>query len=140
MLTNYVMSFSWSLYLSLSLYWLYSLVIQCLLITLIKCLKGHKSVGLLFEGFCKCFCLCHCFCHCLLYCLFFDQMSQWSQVSFVSLNQGGRRRCWHLSLNHPPAHHPAKPSQGIVSHLFMLQKCTNKEGRNSQLYISYAQS
>ena len=41
------LSLSLSLYLSLSLS--FFLVGSCLLITLIKCLKGHKSLGLLFN-------------------------------------------------------------------------------------------
>ena len=32
------------------------LVMSCLLITLIKCIKGHKSFGSLFEGLCLCLC------------------------------------------------------------------------------------
>ena len=39
-----------SLSLSLSLYLSLFLVRSCLLITLIKCLKGHKSLGSLFDG------------------------------------------------------------------------------------------
>ena len=68
------------------------LVRSCLLITLIKCLKGQKSLGLLFEGVPQmslllsllCICLCHC--HCLFVSQVMsphrsDDMSQGSQVS-----------------------------------------------------------
>ena len=41
------LNFSLSLYLSLSIF----LVMSCLLITLIKCLKVHKSLGSLFSCF-----------------------------------------------------------------------------------------
>ena len=43
------LSLSLSLYLSLSIF----LVMSCLLITLNKCLKGHKSLGLLLKGVLK---------------------------------------------------------------------------------------
>ena len=43
------LSLSFSLYLSLSIF----LVVSCLLITLNKCLKGHKSQGLLLGGVLK---------------------------------------------------------------------------------------
>ena len=43
------LSFSLSLYLSLSIF----LVMSCLLITLNKCLKSHKSQGLLLGGVLK---------------------------------------------------------------------------------------
>ena len=43
------LSLSLSLYLSLSIF----LVMSCLLITLNKCLKGHKSLGLLLGGVLK---------------------------------------------------------------------------------------
>ena len=44
------MYLSFSLSFSLYLSFLSFLVMSCLLITLIKCLKGHKSLGSLFEG------------------------------------------------------------------------------------------
>ena len=98
------MSSSLSLSLSLSIFW----VMSCLLITLNKSLKGHKSLGLLLGCVFKmslslslslslCLSL-YCLCICL--CLFFgqvmsphhsDQMSQRSQVSKIAH--------WRCSLN-----------------------------------------
>ena len=53
--TRHVMSLSWSMYLYLSLSLsssesFFLLVRSCLLITLVLCLKGHKSLGQLFES------------------------------------------------------------------------------------------
>ena len=56
-----------SLSLSLSLYFSLFLVRSCLLIILIECLKGHKSLMELSECNCLCHCpfICICLCHCL---------------------------------------------------------------------------
>ena len=71
------------------------LVRSCLLITLIKCLNGHRSLESLFRVFSKCLCHCLCLCLCLCHCLFVgqvmsphhsDKMSQWSEVSWVALS------------------------------------------------------
>ena len=51
---------------------------SCPLITLIKCLKGHRSlVSLFFRVFSKCFCGCLCLFHCLCLChyLFVGQIT-----------------------------------------------------------------
>ena len=60
------------------------LVMSCLLITLNKCLKGHKSLGWLLGGVFKMVCLCHCFCLCL--CLYiidrlFQSATIWQNYS-----------------------------------------------------------
>ena len=51
------------------------LVLSCLLITLNKCLKGHKSLGLLLGGFSKGLCLRLRHCLCLCRCQYFLVMS-----------------------------------------------------------------
>ena len=82
------MSLSLSLYLYLSIF----LVMSCLLITLNKCLKGHKSLGLLLRGVLKMSLSLSL--SLSLYLYFFghvmfshhsEQMSQRSQVSMVTL-------------------------------------------------------
>ena len=75
------LSLSLSLYLSLSLFVV--LVRSSLLITLIKCLKGHKSQGAAFEGVLK-MSLSLSFCQ-IMSSHHSDQMSQWSQVSRIAL-------------------------------------------------------
>ena len=120
------LSLSLSLYLSLSLCFL---VRSCLLITLIKCLKGHKSLGSLcsvvktlivsgarrtkgqtrwpiedrsFKVFSKCICHCHCLCLCicLCCCLFFGQiMSPHHFDQMSERSQVSRIALWRWSLN-----------------------------------------
>ena len=40
-------------------------LVPCLSISLIKCLKGHKSQDHSLRAFSKCRCLCHCHCLCI---------------------------------------------------------------------------
>ena len=60
------------------------LVMSCLLITLNKCLKGHKSLELLSKCLCLCLCHCHCHCHCLCLCICLCQFC-WSGHGCSSL-------------------------------------------------------
>ena len=55
---------------------------SCLLITLIKCIKGHKSFGSLFEGLCLCLCQVMSPHHS-------DRMSQISQIFYGRVFQNG---------------------------------------------------
>ena len=79
-------------------------VMSCLLITLIKCLKGHKSLGSLFEGILKMylsFVISHHLCLCLFYfCSGHISSSLWSNVSKVTSLLGCSLRVFSKCLCH----------------------------------------
>ena len=68
------------------------LVRSCPLITLIKCLKGHKSLGSLLQVFSKCICLCLYLCHCHCHRVYPIQYTCCVLICLISVSFETRKR------------------------------------------------